>query len=513
MDPELHALRTEVFGSFLSFVKVFYKMRTGRDFLISTPVGRESHYISIAKTLTDVFDGSTKNQLIAIPPRYGKTELVIHFVAWAMAHYPDSNFLYLSYNHTLATKQTQTIRSIIDMPLYRKLFGIKLASDSAAKDNFATNFGGTVGAAGAGGTITGKGAGIRGVTDRFAGCLIMDDMHKPEESPSDVIREGIIEWYGNTAMSRLNEPLFTPQIYIGQATHEHDLGMVLRERQDWTELVLPVLDAHDNPLNPLMHDLNTLLAMKNDYPYVFAAQYQQDPIPAGGGLFKEEYFYLTDDEPEMLCTFLTVDTAETDKSYNDATVFSFWGLYRLVENSTDPNMYGLHWIDCAEQRIEPKDLESSLLQFYNECCRYKSAPTMIAIEKKSTGVTLTSVLSQLRGLQVRAIERTKASLSKTARYVEMQNYIATKRISLPRYGKHTKMCIEHMKKITANNSHRHDDICDTVYDACKFALIDQNLTNYYQKTNKSDNIVQSMNNNFLHIRNIRQKTYGNPGIR
>ena len=34
------------------------------------------------------------------------------------------------------------------------------------------------------------------------------------------------------------------------------------------------------------------------------------------------------------------------------------------------------------------------------------------------------------------------------------------------------MCIEHMSKITANDTHRYDDIADTVYDAVRLGLID-----------------------------------------
>jgi hypothetical protein len=33
------------------------------------------------------------------------------------------------------------------------------------------------------------------------------------------------------------------------------------------------------------------------------------------------------------------------------------------------------------------------------------------------------------------------------------------------------MCIEHMAKITANNSHRYDDIADTCFDAVDIGLI------------------------------------------
>ena len=37
------------------------------------------------------------------------------------------------------------------------------------------------------------------------------------------------------------------------------------------------------------------------------------------------------------------------------------------------------------------------------------------------------------------------------------------------------MCIDHCAKITANNTHRFDDICDTLYDAVKLALIDKTI--------------------------------------
>lgn len=510
-----YELRTELLSSFLAFVRCFYRVRTGREFEMSYPPSRESHYITIARDLTDVFYGRTQNQGIAIPPRYAKTELVIHFVAWALAHYGDCNFIYTSYNHTLASKQTHTIRSIIELPLYRRLFKLEISKESGAKDNFMTSRGGSVAAAGAGGTITGKGAGIRGVRDRFGGALIMDDMHKPDESTSDTIREGVIEWYGNTAMSRLNEPAHTAQIMIGQATHESDLGMELRKRSDWKWRIIPALDAHNNPLNPQMHTKEMLFKMRDENPYVFAAQYMQDPQPAGGGLFKPEWFYLTDETPEMIATFITVDTAETEKEYNDATVFSFFGFYKIKDGAIASDKYGLHWIDCLEIRVEPKDLEAEFLQFFNECNLFKVKPSYAAIERKSTGTTMYSVLNSYRGISIIPIDRKSYTKdmpagmlnNKVNRYLMMQPYIARKLISLPRYGKHTHMCIEHMRKITANNTHRHDDIADTLYDAVKLALIDQTFINLVAPVN-NDNMLNVYANKIKRIDRMKGNAYG-----
>src|SRR5689334_23321079 len=96
--------RQKMMGSLLEFTRIFYYIRTGRKFDLSFPPGRESHYITICRALTSVLDGKCNRIIINVPPRYGKTELVIHFIAWALAQYPDSNNLYISYAHSLAKK-------------------------------------------------------------------------------------------------------------------------------------------------------------------------------------------------------------------------------------------------------------------------------------------------------------------------------------------------------------------------------------------------------------------------
>jgi len=461
---------SDLMASLLHFTEVFYKERTGRDFEISEPVGRESHYISICKALTRVKIGETNRLIINIPPRYGKTELLIHFISWAMARYPDSNFLYISYSHSLAKKQTQTIRDIISLPMYKYFFGIEIKDDSSAKDNFETTGGGSVYASGSGGTITGRGAGIKGV-DRFGGAIVIDDIYKPDEVSSDTIREGINEWYYNTLQSRVNSQS-TPIIFICQRLHEDELVARLIKTGEWETLILPALDQAGNALNPNMHDVKTLKRMQEESPYVFSAQYQQDPQPSGGGIFKPEWFKRYEFEPNIISTFITADTAETDKNYNDASVFSFWGLYKIFHGEIETEMYGLHWIDCLELRVDPKDLEKEFLMFYAGCMRHKVKPSIAAIEKKSTGVTLLSVLKEYQGLQLLDIQRDRSSGSKITRFLEAQPFVARGQISLPEYGKHTKMCIEHCRKITANDSHRFDDIADTLADAIKIGLSD-----------------------------------------
>ncbi len=169
-------------------------------------------------------------------------------------------------------------------------------------------------------------------------------------------------------------------------------------------------------------------------PYVFASQYQQDPIPAGGALFKPNWFVMLDEEPHIISTFITADTAETNKSWNDATVFSFWGIYEIETFGHQTKELALHWLDCMEIRIEPKDLKSAFIEFWQGCMIHKKPPLIAAIEKKSTGVTLVSALEEVRGINIRPIERNRASGSKTQRFLEIQPYVASRKISFTEGG-------------------------------------------------------------------------------
>jgi len=470
-------LRKELLSNFLLFHRVMFEARTGREFLISRPVSNESHFITFARDLTNVFLGLTKRLYIGCPPGWAKSEMCKSFIAWCFAHYPDCKFLYISHSFELATLHTSSIRQTMMLPIYKRLFNIEIRRDSSAKDFFQTVAGGAVVAFGSQGGITGHDAGLPGL-DRFSGAIIIDDIHKPEDIHSDTIRERVKRNYFETIERRLRSPN-VPIILVGQRLHEDDLPAHILTGADgrqWDKSIIKALDDAGNARYPEVNPLKDLILMRDKQPYVFASQYQQDPLPAGGGLFKSEWFPILEETPKIISTFITADTAETEKEYNDATVFSFWGLYQPhFKSAPIVGMYGLHWIDCLEIRIDPKDLEETFLDFWAGCMRYPIQPKFAAIEKKSTGVTLISVLKKIQGLRVIDIQRSGTINSKTNRFLEMQQYIASKQVSLPLNGKHTTMCIKHMTKITANNVHRWDDIADTCYDAIKMALIDKIL--------------------------------------
>lgn len=506
---EINKLRKELLEDFFLFHRIVFKKRTGRDFIISKPDGNESHFYEVCRELTNVFLLKTNRLSINLPPGWAKSELCKSFICWCFAHYPDCKFLYISHSYELAALHTSSIKQTMSMGIYRELFNVEIRRDSSAKDHFQTTNGGEVKAFGSQGGITGFDAGLPG-EDRFTGGVVIDDIHKPEEIHSDGIRERIQRNYFETIERRPRAPN-VPIILIGQRLHEDDLFAHLMSGADgkeWRNIIIKALDDAGNARYPEVNPKSQLLTMKEKQPYVFASQYQQDPMPAGGGLFQRAWFPILDECPKIITTFITCDTAETEKEYNDATVFSFWGIYQLTCNgSSIDDMYALHWIDCAEMRIEPKDLQNTLLDFWTGCMRYKVKPKFVAIEKKSTGVTLLSALKDIQGLRILDVERNGTANSKTNRFIEMQQYIANKQVSLPYGAKHTSMCIEHMSKITANNVHRFDDIADTCYDAVKIALIDKILINKEVNAVNYDNVAKNLMSGFHKVNRLKQTAY------
>ena len=442
-----------------------------------------------------------------MPPGYAKSTMVSYWTAWTLAMYPDSQYLYISYGHELASKHTEMIKRIVSCSEYKELFGVQIRSDSKAKDHFRTTSGGSIKAFGSAGGIVGQDGGLPN-EDRFTGAVIMDDLHKIDEAHSDTRRNNVKENYRETIVQRPRGPN-VPMICIGQRVHEDDIAAYMvsgNDERKWKTVILKALDESGNALYPEVNSVEQLLEKQEKNPYVFSSQFQQEPVPAGGAVFKKEWFSILDEEPDMIMTFITGDTAESTKEYADFTVFSFWGLYEIQTFGRKTGEYGLHWIDCCEAKIEPKDLKEAFIEFWADCMRFSIPPLLAAIEKKSTGATLLSILSEVRGIQIRNIERTRASGSKTQRFLECQQYVASKKISFNADAKHADKCITHCTKITANDSHRHDDIMDTLADAIKIALIDKTLN---INLKKNDEIAARITKRSREMNIARQNLYKN----
>lgn len=257
---------------------------------------RSPHHQIICDALMKVFLGQTKRLIINVPPRYSKSEIaVVNFIAFCLGNFPDAEFITTSYSGRLAANNSWAAKDLVNTTAYREAFPeVVLRNDSQAKDEWRTTAGGIVYATGAGGTITGYGAGKE--RPGFGGAIIIDDPHKADEARSDVIREGVIEWFQNTLESRKNSAQ-TPIILIMQRLHERDLaGWLLAggNGEEWERVILPAIQPDGTALWEAKHDLAELMRMRDAAPMTFAGQYMQSPSPAEGNIFKPDQIKVVD---------------------------------------------------------------------------------------------------------------------------------------------------------------------------------------------------------------------------
>jgi predicted phage terminase large subunit-like protein len=281
------------------FARWMFKQRRGYAWR------KAAHHRIICDALMRVFRGECRRLIINIPPRYSKTELaVLMFVAWAIGQVPDAEFIHTSYSSTLAANNSAAVRGIVQHDAYREIFpAVQLADEARA--HWTTTAGGVMYATGAGGTITGFGAGK--MRDGFGGAIIIDDPHKADEARSDVIRQGVIDWFSNTLESRKNHPEQTPIILIMQRLHEADLaGWLLGggNGETWEHVCLSAWQENGTPLWPEKHGAEDLQRMEKASPYTFAGQYRQRPSPPTGGIFEPDQLIPVDAIPANIVRWM-----------------------------------------------------------------------------------------------------------------------------------------------------------------------------------------------------------------
>jgi predicted phage terminase large subunit-like protein len=272
------------------------------------------HHEAICRALERVFWGDCTRLIINVPPRYSKTEIaVVNFIAWALGHHPDAEFIHTSYSAQLATNNAFGARLLVESEAYREIFPrVALRHDSASKGDWRTTEGGVVYAQGSGGTITGFGAGK--MREGFGGAIIIDDPHKASEASSDTMRKNVIDWFQNTLETRKNSPR-TPIILIMQRLHEADLAGFLvagGNGEEWEHVMVPAISETGEALWPAKHSLEQLRVMERSNPYVFAGQYQQRPAPLAGGEFKPDAIGTIDAIPAGTRLVRAWDFAGTD---------------------------------------------------------------------------------------------------------------------------------------------------------------------------------------------------------
>lgn len=278
---------------------------------VSPRFSRPYHLGPLADALARARHGPVK-VCISVPPRHGKTETILHSIAWRleMDNEPETEIAYVSYEGNFAADKSKRAQD------FATRAGLELRS-TAGREWF-TNFGAAVRATGIGGPLTGKGARL----------LIIDDpLKNREEAESPVMREKLWDWFTSTAMTRV-EPGGSVVVCH---TRWHDDDLIGRLEtgmagDDWEFINLPAIHHEGTtaarPLWPERWPIHELLGKRRIVgEYDWASMFMGMPRPKGGRLFGDPAQYLETDTLDNSWHYvLGVDPAATEKTSSDYSV-------------------------------------------------------------------------------------------------------------------------------------------------------------------------------------------------
>lgn len=415
MDNEERVIKVRAENDLLFFSKYIFAEQHRKLWL--TPY----HIIEITKALERVYSLETKRLIINIPPRYGKTELVIKiFIAWCLAKIETAKFIHLSYSDSLALDNSSQTKEYIQSDAFQNLWPQELKRDAQGKQKWYNKRGGGVYATSTGGAITGFGAG--GIDENvFEGAIIIDDPIKPTDAISAVKRNTINERYNNTISSRVNNRN-VPIVLIMQRLHEDDLsGFLLNggSGEEWEHLCLPALDENNKPLWKEKHTFKELEQIRQADRYNFNGQYMQTPSPDEGGEWKRNWFEIINknDIPSGVRWDMIIDGAYTKSTQNDPTgiqIATRIGDNYVILSSIDKYLEMPELIRFIPQHIDALGIDIR----------------MIYVEPKASGKSIVQLIRDRTRLNIADIKSDFVAMSKIERARMTSPYIEGGRVKL-----------------------------------------------------------------------------------
>ena len=348
------------------------------------------HIQAIAYQLDRIRRGEITRLIINMPPRHLKSLTIsVAFTAFLLGKMPWRRIFAISYGDDLSAKHASDFRSIVHSSWYRRAFPNMRIARSIEGELITTKRGFR------------KSTSVSGPLTGLGGDLfIIDDPQKPADAQSEARRSTLNQWVSNILMSRLDNKETGAVIVVMQRVHLDDLsGFLSSSSDDWEILSLPAIaevdesipvginQIHHRKMGEALHAHESLATLRKQQqtlgPDVFAAQYQQSPVPAGGAMVKRNWLRSYDVAPELTSgtVIQSWDTAAKDGAQNDWSVCTTW----LV---VDKHFYLL---DLTRGRYEYPQLRATALALAE---RYK--PSRILIEDASTGIALAQELNQIR---------------------------------------------------------------------------------------------------------------------
>lgn len=399
-----------------------------------------NHIDLIFQKFIQIEKNEIKNLLIEMPPRHGKTESCIYFIAYYLKKYANKQVIYCTYSAELSFEKTRKIRDIINTTPFHKI-----KKDYASMRRFEVENGSYLFSVGVFGTITGRGANL----------LIIDDLIKnQEEARNEKYMSKIFDYFKYVLYTRLYKNSHI--IVINTRWHKNDFSNFLREnyKDEFEILSLPAIDENDKPLCEHLFTKEQLLQIQKDVGFeAFQALYQQKPISQIHKFFDEKHFryfeiqnnfFVSQDyqfSTNDMIKFFVIDTASTKNKNSDYFVLL------VVYVNRDNQVF---FVDYYRNRIEFTEHENVIESYY---LKYK--PHFILIEKNFVGIALFQILKK-KGYPIKDIV---ARENKIIRAEHAKIFYQNQMIY---HNKNMRNLLEFENELLQFPESKHDDIVDCV---------------------------------------------------
>jgi len=408
---------------------------------------------TLSRTLPAPFNPTPDHRIhrliINVPPRTLKTEMTaVALPAFILGHMPHERIIGASYSGRLAEDANSKTRDITRQLWYQQMFpdfevdstgsvtGIKNKDTGV---HFETTKKGHRFATSVGGTVTGIGANY----------IIADDLLNPMEASSTLQRERCNDWFDETLVQRLNDPVNGVIIMIMQRLHENDLtGHLLKKNKElppdrrWHHACFPAICQEPKTyeyygktkhwekgelLFPARLSAETLAIKQIEAGvYGYVGQYLQQPAPKGGSIVQLAWYQRYEQLPERSKVKRVIqswDTAQKAQAGNDPSVCE---TYFEMDN-------GYYLVDVFRKKMEYPELKDEVIRNEN-----KWKPNAILIEDKSTGSSLlqdfTTGDQKIHKFPVIKIAVNRNSGDKVARMSAQSSVIEAGQVWLPMYA-------------------------------------------------------------------------------
>lgn len=271
---------------------------------------------------------------------------------------------------------------------------------------------------------------VNGYYINVANC---DDPHNVKEAESETVRQSVLDWWHQAMSTRLNDPKRGAHIVVMQRVHDQDLSGSILERGGYEHLCLPCRyegqkthwrigwqdprTVEGELLWPERFDEKHVSELEATLgSYAAAAQLQQRPTPAEGGIFKRQWFRTYDNRPSFIRIIESWDTATSEKELSAYSVCSVWG------ETVDGGIYLLH---VERQRLTFPQLKAQVVNQHN-----RFGGTGILVEDKSSGRQLCQDLGMGTRLPLIPVQVGKGQ-DKVARAMGCSAMIEAGRVFIP----------------------------------------------------------------------------------